>query len=210
MLYLSTLESSPSTHSPLPQPPSPCIPSAFHPSFHTAMIYNQYSCTSWELISRELRLVPILSVGAITIRLWIISLDHCFPLLCWLGAIHLPPPPESQPLLNCLSPSLLFLLFYPHLPSPSHTSWSSSVLLCTTAFIEKQAALEPKPVASVYRPFRTEEIPLTFLPSSHADLYLSRQTRWHILHVICERSHQMTNGDAISPQMAFHNRHWMW
>lgn len=122
MLYLSTQEGSPSPHSPLPQPPSPFIPSAFHPSFHTAMIYNWYSCASWELISRELRLVPIFSVGAITIRLWIISLDHCFPLLCWLGAIHLPPPPESQPLLNCLSPSLLFLLFYPHLPSPSHTS----------------------------------------------------------------------------------------
>lgn len=52
------------------------------------------------------------------IRLWIISLDYCFLLLHWLDAIHLPPPPESQPLLNCLSPSVLFPLLPPTLPAP--------------------------------------------------------------------------------------------
>lgn len=116
----STPESTDSTHSPLPQPPF--VPSVFHPFFHTTMIYNQYSCGSWELISKELCLVPILSVGAITIRLWIISLDHCFLLLCWLGAIHLPPPPKSQPLLNCLSHSLL--------PPPPQPQSHLLILIC--------------------------------------------------------------------------------
>lgn len=67
----------------------------------------------------KLRLVPIISVGAIMIRLWIISLDHYFPLLCWLGAIHLPPPLESQMLLNCLSCTLSLLsLLPPTFPAP--------------------------------------------------------------------------------------------
>lgn len=67
----------------------------------------------------KLRLVPIISVGAVMIRLWIISLDHYFPLLCWLGAIHLPPPLESQMLLNCLSCTLSLLsLLPPTFPDP--------------------------------------------------------------------------------------------
>lgn len=63
----------------------------------------------------KLRLVPIISVGAVMIRLWIISLDHCFPLLRWLGAIHLPPssgvtdavklPLLFTPLLSLLPPT---------------------------------------------------------------------------------------------------------
>lgn len=61
------------------------------------------------------------------IRLWIISLNHCFPLLHWLGAIHLPPPPESQTLVNCLSCSLLFFLFY---PLPSQTQSQVTIFIC--------------------------------------------------------------------------------
>lgn len=107
-----------------------CLAS-IHPSFHTTMIYNWCSC-AWELISREPGLAPILSVEAITIKSWIISLDHCFPLLCWLGAIHLPfwfkvpgagklpplpsllpPPPQPQ--------SQLMVLICP--PSRQNTYW---------------------------------------------------------------------------------------
>ena len=75
----------------------------------------------------KLRLVPIISVGAVMIRLWIISLDHCFLLLCWLGAIHLPPPLESQMLLNCLSCSLLFFLLY---PPPYQTQSHVTISIC--------------------------------------------------------------------------------
>lgn len=60
----------------------------------------------------KLRLVPIISVGAVMIRLWIISLDHCFQLLRWLGAIHLTRPPLTDAV-------KLPLLLPPLLPPPT-------------------------------------------------------------------------------------------
>lgn len=157
----------------------------------------------------ELRLVPILSVGAITIRLWIISLDHCFPLLCWLGAIHLPRPPESQPLLNCLSLSLLFPLFYPPPPQPqSHLM----ILICPPlhhSIYWKASWATAKASAECLQAIQDWGNPPCDSPIlTHWPLPQQTDT-WHILHVICERSHKMTNRDAISPQTAFHNGGWL-
>lgn len=71
--------------------------------------------------------MPILSVGAITIRLWIISLDHCFPLLCWLGAIHPPSPSPVTAAVKLPVPS-------PPLPSlpppPPHPQSHLVSLIC--------------------------------------------------------------------------------
>lgn len=152
-------------------------------------------------------LVPILSVGAITISLWIISLDCCFPPLCWLGVIHLPIPRESQLLLNCLSPSLHFPVFSPapvtlhdpHLSSftPQHLlksklSWSQRpcwVFINTVCF---EDWVNPPCDSSI----------LTHWP------LLQQTARWHFRYVICEGSPKMTNRDATLPQRAFYDSGW--
>lgn len=92
--------------------------------------------------------MPILSVGAITIALWILSLDQCFPLLCWLCAIH---PPSFRVTaigkLQILFTPLLSVL--PPPPLPHSQLIILMVLFYTKAFIEKHAVLGPKPVLSV-------------------------------------------------------------
>lgn len=55
-------------------------------------------------------------VGAVMIRLWIICLDHCFPLLCWLGAIHLPPSSGGT---DAVKLPLQFTSLLPFLPPPT-------------------------------------------------------------------------------------------
>lgn len=127
--------------------------------------------------------MPILSVRAITIRLWIISLDHCFRLLCWLGAIHLPPPSKAQALLNCLSHCLL-----PPPPQPqSHLMILICPLLYSSILLKSELSWSPKPVVGVYRPLRTKEHrpPPPCLSSPNALTFTSTDTR-HILHDICK------------------------
>lgn len=76
----------------------------------------------------KLRLVPIISVGAVMIRLWIISLDHCFPLLHWLGAIHLPP---SSGVTDAVKLPLLFTSLLSLLPPPpSQSQTHVTIFIC--------------------------------------------------------------------------------
>lgn len=121
----------------------------------------------------KLRLVPIISVGAVMIRLWIISLDHCFPLLHWLGAIHLPP---SSGVTDAVKLPLLFTsllsLLPPHLPRARHMSQSSFVLLCRAVF--KLRCSQCQPCAFMDQPEIRKHLYLILL-SARIYLYLSRK-----------------------------------
>lgn len=151
--------------------------------------------------------LPILSVRAIMIRLWIISLDHCFPLLCWLGAIHLPPPPESQPLLNCLSHS-------PPLPSPLSSTSSTPVTPHDPhlSSFAPQHLLKSKLSWSqsqcwVFIGHSRPRKPLAILPSSHWPLpqqtaedtsfllVVKEVTKWQTGLPYCHRQLFMTEAD---------------
>lgn len=150
----------------------------------------------------KLRLVPIISVGVVMIRLWIISLDHYFPLLCWLGAIHLPPPLESQMLLNCLSCSLLFFLFYPPLSQPQSPLM---IVICRAVFIRDPAGPQPMPAPCVQGPSRKVETPLLILPSS-CIASLSQQT---VTHQSCYFWPKPQNdSDAVPPQHFHKAKAW--
>lgn len=82
------------------------------------------------------------------------------------------------------------------------------VLFYTKAFIEKHAALDPKPVLSVYGAFGTEVI-LPMLPFSNILTFMAATKKWHIFHVTCEENDQMTNKQAISAQTAMHDECWL-
>lgn len=116
----------------------------------------------------KLRLVPIISVRAVMIRLWIISLDHCFLLLCWLGAIHLPP---SSGVTNAVKLPLLFTpLLPPTFPDPVthhdlHLSSSAEQYLSES----KLRCNQCQPLC-VYGLAWNEETPPLILLSSHDDL----------------------------------------
>lgn len=200
-----------SPHSPLQQPPSlipQCLPSIPPYGHDLQLVLMCFLGIDFH----ELRLVPILSVGAITIRLWIISLDHCFPVLCWLGAIHLPPPPESQPLLNCPVPLPSSSLSPAPLPPPPRLPTPVTPHDPHLSSFAPQHVLKSKLSSS--QSWRwvfighsgLRKSPLWFF---HPHTPLPQWTdRWHILGVICERSHKMTNKGTISPQTALHSRGW--
>lgn len=128
------------------------------------------------------------SVGAVMIRLWIISLDHYFPLLCWLGAIHLPPPLESQMLLNCLSCTLSLLsLLPPTFPDP---------VTPHDRHLQSSIYQRPSWAAANASPVCLRTVPKRGNTSPHSAVLmrwtLSQQTvKWQINHVIFDQSQKI-------------------
>lgn len=170
MLYLSTVESTPATHSPILQ-----TIFSFHPlclPFH-----HDSQLVLMHFLGIDL---PILSVRAITIRLWIISLDHCFPLLCWLGAIR---PPFSW-----VTATVKLPVPFPPLPSLLSSTSSTPVTPHNPHLSSSAPQHLLKSKLSAYRPFRTGETPydspiltLTFTSADsqmiHPSHYLWRKSQ---------------------------------